>query len=535
MKEVTRIHIAKIAYDIELPAKKALQRYIDTLSTYANDTSVVEDIEIRITEILAERGVQAQGVITTQDVTAVKNQLGDPSEFISEGDVAVGPSHIDTADLPTSQHKLYRDIDTSLFGGVLSGIGAYFSINPVWIRLIFIVLTFVSFGLSVFVYVLLWIIVPPARTTAQKLELRGVVVNAATIRHFNSEENDAALAERQKKRKLTFGIIVGTLSTLGVILCLIAIAAVFGVSIAPDINSHVPQYLDTPVVYILGAACFVLPLLFFIVLAYAGFTTKFTKRIGISLLSIFIVGLLTIATTVGTVTYRSWSNDQAIRAEMKKSTTNISKEFAGRTKLTITNNYRPIPVQYIEDSTPRIEYYGLPKSKPEVSIKTTEDRVYIDYKFNTQQYYPEFQLTIYGPKLTEVSLEKGDATIRLQTGTLVTTQKAKTNLTLEGSIDTLSSTLEKGASLTGAPADIATVSIKGAAGVHAEFGTVRTATISVPDSCAADSNSSISFRKIIDPVFNYNDEELSSATTHEKSCIDITIGDDYRNTSYYEY
>ena len=106
MKEITRIHIAKTAYDIELAAKKAIEKYITALERYADDPELLGDIEIRITELLKERGVQAGGVITADDVAAVRAQLGEPSEFLPEGagDIAVGTESTDArqASLPRS-------------------------------------------------------------------------------------------------------------------------------------------------------------------------------------------------------------------------------------------------------------------------------------------------------------------------------------------------------------------------------------------------------------------------------------------------
>ena len=58
MKEITRIHLAKIPYEIEIPAKKQLEKYLKDLKIYSSDKDIFEDVEIRITEILAELGVK---------------------------------------------------------------------------------------------------------------------------------------------------------------------------------------------------------------------------------------------------------------------------------------------------------------------------------------------------------------------------------------------------------------------------------------------------------------------------------------------
>jgi phage shock protein PspC (stress-responsive transcriptional regulator) len=145
MKEIARIHIAKVTYDIEVDAKKILESYILNLEAYAQDDELLNDIETRITELLADRGVKPKGVITKQDVVAIREQLGEPEDFMDEGDVIVAESDKNT-------HKLYRNLDNGLFGGVLSGIASYFGINALWTRLIFIALLFISFGLAALLY-----------------------------------------------------------------------------------------------------------------------------------------------------------------------------------------------------------------------------------------------------------------------------------------------------------------------------------------------------------------------------------------------
>ena len=148
MNEITRIHIAKVAYDIEISAKKELEKYIHSLERYANDPDVLADVEIRITELLSERGVQAGGVISAADIAAVRAQLGEPYEFSDgEGDIAIGPSG------DANSRRYFRATDTAVVGGVLSGLAAYLNVNPLWTRLLFILLSFLSFGTTIVVLI----------------------------------------------------------------------------------------------------------------------------------------------------------------------------------------------------------------------------------------------------------------------------------------------------------------------------------------------------------------------------------------------
>ena len=79
-------------------------------------------------------------------------------------------------------------MDNALFAGVLSGIAAYVRIDPVIVRVIFVIVAIGSFGWALLVYALLWFLIPPAETAGQKLHLRGQPITASTIREFSERE-----------------------------------------------------------------------------------------------------------------------------------------------------------------------------------------------------------------------------------------------------------------------------------------------------------------------------------------------------------
>ena len=105
--------------------------------------------------------------------------------------------HCDTPRIP---RRLYRDTENAKLGGVCAGIGKYFDVDPVWIRLgmfLPILLSFLHwipfmdwtgsmmgnlFGIFVICYVIMWFAVPAARTARQKLEMNGEKITAQSIR-----------------------------------------------------------------------------------------------------------------------------------------------------------------------------------------------------------------------------------------------------------------------------------------------------------------------------------------------------------------
>lgn len=183
MDKITRIHLAKIPYEIGVDAEKELKNYLEDIrseldSELADD--IMTDIEVRITEILTSRNVKRNDVITMHDIHAVQEQLGSPEQF-TDGEAKGKADRQDTL----GPKKLLRDPDGAYIGGVASGLGAYFGIDAIIIRLIFIALTFIS-GLGILLYVLLWILVPLAKTNSDRLRMRGLPVTAAALQRYRS-------------------------------------------------------------------------------------------------------------------------------------------------------------------------------------------------------------------------------------------------------------------------------------------------------------------------------------------------------------
>ena len=87
----------------------------------------------------------------------------------------------------TGGRRLYRDPEDRVLGGVCSGLGAYFSIDPVILRILFVLIFFIG-GSGVLVYIVLWIIVPKAASTSQRLEMKGEEVNIDNISKSIKEE-----------------------------------------------------------------------------------------------------------------------------------------------------------------------------------------------------------------------------------------------------------------------------------------------------------------------------------------------------------
>lgn len=187
MKEITRIHLAKTAFSVEIDAKKSLEKYLNSIQKNMHaDAEAMKEIEARMVEILAERGVMKEGVISDDDVLAIKNQMGEPRDFSDDSEDSTDEL---TDDNEKPEKQLMRDTDGAVIGGVCAGIAAYFNINPLWVRLIAIVSPFVTFGTMTLVYLAMWVSMPPAKTASDKLRMRGKPVTLAALKEASADGN----------------------------------------------------------------------------------------------------------------------------------------------------------------------------------------------------------------------------------------------------------------------------------------------------------------------------------------------------------
>src|SRR3972149_59381 len=185
MKKTIKTNIKGTIFHIDEDGYKILETYLDKITTHYKNTDggkeIIDDIETRITEIFRERIKNEKQVITIDDVREAIKRLGEPEEIFGNENTNNGSSYYQ------SNKKLYRDPDGAVLGGVCSGLAAYFDMDKVWMRLIFIILFLIN-GLGLLIYLIMWVVVPPAVTTAQRLEMRGEKVNISNIERTIKEE-----------------------------------------------------------------------------------------------------------------------------------------------------------------------------------------------------------------------------------------------------------------------------------------------------------------------------------------------------------
>jgi len=188
MKITVSINLGGYSFNIDEDAYSELKRYLKSLEIHfageESSSEIISDIETRMAELFRARLSAFKQVITMDDVRYAVTVLGTP-EDISDSE---GTSAGDKFSTP-GYHRMYRDPDRRIIGGVCAGIGAYWRIDPWIVRIIFLVLTMMG-GLGILIYLILYIVIPEAKTTSQKIEMKGNPVNIHNIKESVKNEFD---------------------------------------------------------------------------------------------------------------------------------------------------------------------------------------------------------------------------------------------------------------------------------------------------------------------------------------------------------
>ena len=177
MKKNISINISGIIFHIEEDGYETLKKYLDSInryfSTFEDSSEILADIESRIAEIFLSKLNEEKQVITSEDVSVLMATMGSVNDFRAVEE----PAEAETASFSgtttsggetftagaaatyVAPKQLFRDQKRKILGGVCAGLGNYFNVDPLWIRLLFAALLF-AYGLTAVVYIIMWIIVP---------------------------------------------------------------------------------------------------------------------------------------------------------------------------------------------------------------------------------------------------------------------------------------------------------------------------------------------------------------------------------------
>lgn len=328
MNNIKKCSISGVAFTLDEEAYKTLEAYLDSLRASYGETAegkeIVADIEARIAELILTTQ-EGDRVVQKPLIDNIIAQMGSARDISEEG--SAGESSPKEPRIP---RRLYRDTANAKLGGVCAGIGKYFDIDPVWVRLaMFLPLIFTCmggitflgwmsqifgnlFGIFIICYLIMWFVVPVARTARQKLEMKGERITAESIR----ETTEAAGNDPDRRAR---PIVAETVSVFGkvvlillkliagvIVFSLIVLAIVLVVGLLSVIisgpGSICPSQLDNDIwVSIFGITSLLIPVILLIYVLMCLIASR--KPGGKPVLGFFLVWLASIAACIGAALY----------------------------------------------------------------------------------------------------------------------------------------------------------------------------------------------------------------------------------------
>ena len=413
MKEVKKCSISGIAFTMDVDAYEALDAYLESLKKSYKDTpdgaEIVADIEARIAEL----------ILSTQDNTRVVEKplmLNIIAQMGSAEDISEESSDRDLqCETPRIPRRLYRDTENAKLGGVCAGIGKYFDIDPVWVRLgLFLPLLLSAFGsihflfwlgpvfgnlfgIFVICYFIMWFAVPAARSARQKLEMEGEPITVRSIREKTVRDGETnsdvksivarviyALGQLALiVIKIFIGFFIFGLTLAACILLIVLFALIFGDPGGSGTLSIAGWTMTTTAMGVMGLLTVLIPLLLLIYILFCLIASR--KPSGRATLIVFLLWILTIVATGGLI-LREYGGEQRhrlhelfdeARDELRDREIDRMQEWVAADTVSVIATEPAPQTAPASDSAHRITIKGPKKQK--VDIRVTEHSVDIDF------------------------------------------------------------------------------------------------------------------------------------------------------------
>lgn len=523
MKEITRINLAGLPFNIEVDARHELEKYLQAVRRALGvDDDSMREIEARIVELLAERSIVDERVIDSAAVEAIKSQLGAPSELA--GDTATSESVPET-----TERRLMRDTDHAQISGVCAGLAAYLHVDSAWVRLAAVLLIFFSFGMAILVYLVAWVVIPPARTAADKLVMAGKPVTLEAIKI----QTESAVSPKYEpifvKLLRCFSGIIAAFTGAAVAVGF-AYSFIFSSSWLGDFGvvSEVNGWAAARAIIIsLGVLLFVV---LCELVAYMLIAKKFTQRFFVAAGIIIMAGLTMFASSMAV----SWTLSQRLQQISEKATTSYDVDASavvGATSFSLSSQADDsVAVSYVvTDGKPRVTVsyntYNF-ATQPTIKLQRDGDKLSLSAKTKRSlnlcmggDYCNSVHITIYGPALQEIDAQNHQLNYAAtgQAELTVKAEDAAVTISSSRTIDLLTATLSGTSRLSAADAAISAVKLTSNAASDSTFATIKSLDATIPSVCASGYVSMIYYNGA--PQITLNGES-------------VTLGNDYSCVSF---
>ena len=232
MNKTVSIHLQGVPFIFEEQAYDRLNAYLQQLKQVLQkeegSDEIIQDIELRMVELIQQQLTPFKQVVELSVIEQIIEKLGQPEDFSDDTTSTSETTSAVHDDL--IEKRLFRDGDRAMLGGVCAGVAAYFNVDVVVIRAIY-VFSLLTFGIGFLLYIVLWAIIPIAKTSSDKLRMKGQHVN---IENMKSELGDAAnrIKKGAKEFKANSGIQSSIAGILRIISMVIGVwALLFGTGI----------------------------------------------------------------------------------------------------------------------------------------------------------------------------------------------------------------------------------------------------------------------------------------------------------------
>lgn len=341
MKKTLTINISGTVFHIDEDAYDKLKTYLSKISDHFRKEEggheIINDIEARISELFSQKTGTTNEVVTVAMVNEIIQVMGLPEDFeILDEDSSTEQekkSNDPSGGYTRHNKRLYRDTESMVFGGVCSGLSHYLKMDKILVRILFFILFVVTSGAALPAYIILWIAVPKAKTTSQRLEMKGEEINVNNIGksvkeefsemkdHSNKFQNQKADKKEKEYNRNTgqnrpyageetvnvfakiFGAIflfIGIVSLVGLILGGLATTRLIG--FLPDFLGHsagvfVNHFYSGSLISTLVISAFIIAGIPLLLLIYAGTKMLFnyvsnSRNIVLSALGVWIIGII---------------------------------------------------------------------------------------------------------------------------------------------------------------------------------------------------------------------------------------------------
>jgi len=162
MNKTININIAGTVFNVDEDAYDLLNKYLESIKLYFSkmdkDGEIISDIESRIAENFLSRLSDKNNSISLLNVQNIIKIMGTLDDFKEIYDDESNEEDILSSD-DKDPKKLYRNISDKVIAGVASGIGNYFQVDPIIIRIVFLASLFIG-GFGLIAYIICWIGIP---------------------------------------------------------------------------------------------------------------------------------------------------------------------------------------------------------------------------------------------------------------------------------------------------------------------------------------------------------------------------------------